>query len=220
MHASVNGKRSEAIDCPPSRRWQDVVEAAQQALAASLAGALRHGGLDRSSYQHWLATESAICRIHAVALEALADWHVSSPSLRATAHAWATRIRDDALAAAADVRAIDGMAPALPVEIGRWQAFMETASGSSRAGEALGAVVLHARLMHGQASAPLTTVAELPFITLQGRRYLLRRAQGPGGTPGCDALLQAYSGSALAAGAQRAAAWYGAAMRTVLSSPA
>lgn len=220
MHAAVNGERNETVDGRPARRWQEVIELAQQALAATLEDAMRDGRLNRPTYQHWLATESAICRINALALDALADWHVSSPPLRATAYAWATAMRGDALAAAADVRGIDGMAAAMPSQIGPWQAFLESASRSSRAGEALGAVVLHARLMHGPARTAITAATELPFVPVRGSRYLLQRAQVQIGDTACDALLHAYAGSALAAGAQRAAAWYRAAVQTVLSPPA
>src|SRR5688572_3747142 len=54
-----------ALDARPSRRWQDVVLVAQQDLAAALAGAVADGRLNRHTYQHWLATESAVCRINA-----------------------------------------------------------------------------------------------------------------------------------------------------------
>lgn len=220
MQAAVIGERNETVDGCPARRWQDVVELAQHRLTATLEDALRDGRLGRATYQHWLATESAICRINALALDALADWHVSSPPLRTTAHAWATAMRGDALAAAADVRGIDGMAAAMPSQIGPWQAFLESTSRSSRAGEALGAVVLHARLMRGPARTTIAAVTELPFVPVRGSRYLLQRAQAQTGDAACDALLHAYAGSALAAGAQRAAAWYRAALETVLSSPA
>lgn len=220
MHAAFGERRA----APPAARavghWQDVVLQAQQGLAGLLALAAGSGRLDRQTYQHWLATESAICRINALALDALADWHVSLPQLRAVAHAWATSTRDDALVAAADVRAVDGMAAALPTQLGPWQAFLESASRSSRAGEALGAVVLHAKVLRGPVRGAIATISGLPFIPVRGSRYLLQRGQPemPGEQRHRNALLDAYSGAALAAGAQRAAGWYRDALAAVLGS--
>lgn len=219
MHiASARPFREPPADTRPPGRWQDVVLVAQQGLADVIASASADGRLNRQTYQHWLATESALCRINALALDAIADWHVSLPQLRAAAHAWATATRDDALAAAADVRSIDGMAKTMPSQLGQWQTFLESASRSSRAGEALGAVVLHASLMRGAMCDAITTVLELPFVPISGSRYLLqRRRQGVvGGHIRHEALLDAYSAAALASGAQRAADWYCAALAQVL----
>ena len=222
MQAVVGERRDASSTVRAGGHWQDVVLLAQQALAGTLAHAAANGRLNRQTYQHWLATESAICRINALALDALADWHVSLPQLRAVAHAWATATRDDALIAAADVRAIDGMAAALPSQLAPWQAFLESASRSSRAGEALGAVVLHAKLMRGPMRDAIAAVTELPFVPIRGSRYLLQRDQ-PEPTAEQrerDALLDAYSGAALAAGAQRAAGWYRDALAAVLGQAA
>ncbi len=201
------------------KRWQDVVLAAQQDLADTLADAIGDGRLDRHTYQHWLATESAICRLNALALDAVADWHVSLPQLRAVAHAWATTTRDDALVAAADVRGFDGMAPALPPQLAPWQAFLESAARSSRAGEALGAVVLHGELMRGPMRHATASVMEQRFLPIRGSRYLLLRGQQPTAAEQREreALLDAYSGTALAAGAMRAAAWHRDALASVLA---
>lgn len=192
---------------------------AQQELADTLMRAIGDGRLDRQTYQHWLATESAVCRINALALDALADWHVSVPQLRATARAWATTMRDHALAAAADVRQIDGIAAVTPSQFGLWQVFLQSASHSSRAGEALGAVVLHAQLMHGPVRDAIATVTALPCIPARGSRYLLQRSQPEAGfgQRDRDALLEAYSGTALSVGAQRAATWHRAALASVLA---
>lgn len=202
------------------KRWQDVVLAAQQDLADTLGDAIGDGRLDRHTYQHWLATESVICRLNALALDAVADWHVSLPQLRAVAHAWATTTRDDALVAAADVRGFDGMAPALPPQLVPWQAFLESAARSSRAGEALGAVVLHGELMRGPMRHATASVMELRFVPVRGSRYLLLRGQSPTAAELRErgALLDAYSGTALAAGAMRAAAWHRDALASVLAA--
>ena len=221
MQAVIGERRDASPSVRSAGHWQDVVLLAQQALAGTLAQAAADGRLNRQTYQHWLATESAICRINALALDALADWHVSLPQLRAVAHAWATATRDDALMAAADVRAIDGLAAALPSQLAPWQAFLETGSRSSRAGEALGAVVLHAWLMRGPMRDAIAAVTELSFVPIRGSRYLLRRGQPEAAAEQRerDALLDAYSGAALAAGAQRAAGWYREALAAVLAPP-
>lgn len=220
MQTGVGERRDASSTVRAGGHWQDVALRAQQELAGALAHAIAGNRLDRQAYQHWLATESAICRINALALDALADWHVSLPQLRAAAHAWATETRDDALVAAADVRAIDGMAAALPSQLGPWQVFLESASRSSRAGEALGAVVLHAKLMRGPMRDAIAVVTGLPFVPIRGSRYLLQRGQPESAArqQDRDALLDAYSGAALAAGAQRAAGWYRDALATVLSA--
>lgn len=207
-----------ALDVRPSRRWQDVVLVAQQDLAAALAGAVADGRLNRQTYQHWLATESAVCRINALALDAVADWHVSQPHLRAAVHAWATTMRDDALVAAADVRAIDGMTAATPPPLVPWQAFLESTSRSSRAGEALGAVVLHAGLMRGPMHKAITAMLALPFVSPRCGGYLLQRRQSDLAAihDARQALLDAYAAAALATGAQRAADWHRAALESVL----
>lgn len=219
MNTESTRRSSEVtLDARPPRRWQDVVLVAQQDFAGALAGAIADGRLNRQTYQHWLATESAVCRINALALDAVADWHISQPQLRAAVHAWATMMRDDALAAAADVRAIDGMAAATPRPLVQWQAFLESASRSSRAGEALGAVVLHAGLMRGPMHEAITAVLELPFVPRRGGGYLLQRRQSDVAAvhDGRQALLDAYAAAALATGAQRAADWHCAALESVL----
>ena len=196
MQAAIGERRDASPTVRSGGHWQDVVLLAQQALAGTLVHAAADGRLNRQTYQHWLATESAICRINALALDALADWHVSLPQLRAVAHAWATATRDDALVAAADVRAIDGMAAALPSQLAPWQAFLEIGSRSSRAGEALGAVVLHARLMRGPMRDAIAAVTELPFVPIRGSRYLLQRGQpeaaaGNGSATRCSTPIRA-----------------------------
>jgi hypothetical protein len=221
MH-TVRAQRviEESFGDAPARRWQEGLLRAQQELADALLGGIGDGRLNRASYQHWLATESAVCRINALALDALADWHVSLPQLRATAHAWATTMRDHGLAAAADVRAIDGIAATPPSQFGLWQVFLQSASHGSRAGEALGAVVLHDQLMQGPARDAIAVVAAQPFA--RGGRYLLQRAQPApaAGQRDRDSLLDAYSGAALAVGTLRAATWYRAALAMVLAPAA
>lgn len=214
-------RRCESVTDPRGpRHWQDVAEAAQQDLAAVLASAITEGGLDRQTYQHWLAMESAVCRLNALALDAVAEWHVSQPQLRSAVHAWATAMRDDALVAAADVRAIDGIAAATPAELVPWQLFLESASRSSRAGEALGAVMLHARLLRGPMRATIAAIMALPFVPVRGGRYLLQRTRADAGhlEQHREALLDGYSATALAAGAQRAAGWHRAALQRVLAA--
>lgn len=202
------------------RAWPQIVELAQQSLARMLAAAVADGRLDRLRYLHWLAMESATSRIGALALERVADWHGAQPPLRSAALGWATSLREDALAAAADVRALDGVLPPPPARLSRWHAYVESASPSPRAGEALGTALLHARLFQGAAHAATDLVLELPFLAQGGRSWLLRRR-----TPEAarrlrdrETLLDAWSAMALAAGAQRAAAWHGEALAEVLGA--
>ncbi len=219
MHASVGTHIRDLIEAAhPGRRWQDVVLAAQLDTADALASAIGEGRLNRHSYQHWLATESALCRLNALAMEALSAWHGAQPTLRSAAQGWSTALRADALAAAADVRWIGGTTAAMPPQLGTWQTFLESACLSARAGEALGAIVLHVRLMRGPMREAIAAIAELPFAAGDSCSYLLQRRQPETGPDhhGREALLDAYSGAALAVGAQRAAEWYRAALVSVL----
>ena len=199
----------------PARRWQDVVELARVELAEALARSIGSGRFDRRCYQNWLAMESAACRIGALSLDAVACWHSSQTALLATARNWANDLREDAQAAARDVRVLDGMAAAPPAALGQWHAFAGAAGGSQRAGEVLGAVLLHGQLLGGPMRAVAAAIGALPFAL--GGHYLPRRAQAGYATEaGCDLLLDAYAATALAVGAQRAAGWYRAAMVEIL----
>jgi len=197
-----------------ARRWQDVVELAQAETAGVLLRALALGRFDRVRYQNWLAMESVLCRIGALSLDAVASWHGSRPALQQTVADWAARLREDAHAASHDIRLLDGMAQASPRALAEWHAFASAAGSSQRAGEVLGAVLLHERLSRGPMEAVLATVATLPFGI--GGQYLKRRlraaAAGDAGPPGCDALLDAYAAASLALGAQRGASWHAAAL--------
>lgn len=220
MHANVGTLSTDLRDAARTGRcWQDVVLAAQLDLADDLARAIGEGRLHRASYQHWLATESALCGLDALALDALSAWHGPQPTLRAAAQGWATAMRGDALAATADIGKIDAVTVALPQPLGSWQAFVASACASARAGEALGAVVLHARLLHGPMREAIAAVVALPFVAGHAGSYLLQRGQPDTGPQQQrrEALLDAYSAAALAAGAQRAADWYRAVMDAVLA---
>lgn len=197
-----------------ARRWEDVVELARVEVAEALSRSIGLGRFDRVRYQNWLAMESVICRIGALSLDAVASWHGSQPAWQATAQAWAARLREDARTAAHDVRVLDGVAHAPPAALGAWHAFAVEAGGSQRAGEALGAVLMHDRLMDGAMRPVALTIAGLPFGI--GGQYLQRRLAAASGPDGCDALLDAYAASSLAVGAQRAAHWCAAAVGDVL----
>lgn len=196
------------------RRWQDVVELAQVDVAQALARSIGLGRFDRASYQNWLAMESVLCRIGALSLDAVASWHDSRPAWQATARAWAARLREDAHTAAHDVRVLDGVADASPVALSAWHAFAAEAGGSQRAGEALGTVLLHDRLIDGPMRPVAITITELPFVI--GSQYLRRRMEAPPAPEHCADLLDAYAAASLAVGAQRAAHWYAVAMAEVL----
>ena len=196
-----------------ARRWQEVVELAQVDVAEALARSIGLGRFDRVRYQNWLAMESVICRIGALSLEAVASWHGSQPAWRASAQAWAERLREDARTAAHDVRVLDGVADASPAALGAWHAFAVEAGGSQRAGEALGTVLLHDRLVDGPMRPVAVTVCELPFGV--GSQYLRRRMEARSPADRGE-LLDAYAAASLAVGAQRAAHWYAAAMAEVL----
>jgi hypothetical protein len=200
------------------RRWQDVVALARVGVAETLARAIAQGALTRNGYQDWLAVESVACRIGALSLDAVAGWHVNQPVLRATALAWALELRDRAQSAARDVRVVDGMAAAPPPTIAQWHAFVCSAAASQRAGEALGSVLLHGHLFAEPMRAVIATILEMPFS--RGGQYLAARLRAdlPAATQEeRDALCNAYSASALAVGAQRAAGWYRAALSAVMS---
>jgi len=201
--------------------WPQVLASAQSALADALADAIAERRLDRQRYQHWLAMEFALARIGAGVLERLGAWHGGEPSLRATALEWATALRDDARAAAADVRALDGIAPPPPAALAHWHVYAEAACRSQRAGEALGTVLLHAQLLEDREHGIVELLLELPFLATEGHRWLKRRGRA---APTSDAgnrqaLINAWSASALAAGAQRAADWHRDALAEVLHAP-
>lgn len=200
----------------PARRCQDVVELARVEVAALLARCIGQGALDRSRYQNWLAMESVVCRIGALSLDAVAGWHGAQPACQAIARAWSARLREDARAAAYDVRALDGMADGAPAVLRAWHAFAVQAGGSQRAGEALGAVVLHDGLFGGPMRPVAKAIADLPFGV--AARYLHRRLDDAGEDAGRAELLDAYAAASLAAGAQRAAKWYVAATGEVLGT--
>lgn len=200
-----------------ARRWQDVVASAQHDLAEALAGSLHAGRLDRQRYQNWLAMEAGLCRISALSLETIAGWHGAQPELRDASRGWASELGELALAAACDIRALDGVANALPAALAVWHAFADGAAGSQRAGEVLGAVLLHSRLAGGPAGEVLALLAASPGPSASAR-FVARRLQA-GHAAGREALLEAYSASALTIGACRARLWYRSALDTVLRSP-
>ena len=202
--------------------WPQVVAAAQSSLADALAEAISARLLDRQRYQHWLAMEFELARIGAGVLERLAGWHGGEPALHATALAWAASLRDDARAAAADVRELDGIAPPLPGPVAHWHLYADAASRSQRAGEALGTVLLHAQLLEAPERGIVELVLELPFLALGGNSWLRRRNSvvATGRMGDRQALVDAWSATALAAGAQRAADWHREALAEVLHAPA
>jgi hypothetical protein len=200
--------------------WTQMAAYAQQVLAGALAAAIADERLDRERYQQWMAMESAACRIGALVLDRLAEWHGTQPQLRSTALGWATSLREDALAAAADVRALDGFAASPPETLARWHAYVEAACHSPRAGEALGTVLLHSHLLHGAARDAIDLVLELPYLATGGHDWLLRRREQPNARVARERaeLTETWSNAALAAGAQRAAAWHREALHMVLTS--
>lgn len=206
----------------PSRggRWPDVLDQAQQRLAQTVLAAVAAGQMDRAAYQQWLAIEYALCQVDQRALLAIADWHRHQPALRSAALEWAAEAGEHAHQAATDIRALDGIAAAPAPQVEAWRRFVDTASTSTRAGETLGAVVLHACLMRGPARSAIAMVRTLSFATGPTGGHLLCRSFSRTG-PACDAresLLQAYSATALAVGAHRAAAWHHAALAAAFTT--
>lgn len=199
------------------RGVEEAILSAQLDLAEDLARAICEGRLTTSRYQHWLACESVLCRLHARALERLSEWHGAQPTLRAAAQQWSMAMCGDALAAAAGSQR-HVLAP-MPQLIA-WQTFLESTTWSSRAGEAVGAVVLHARLMHGPMHETVKAIALLPQARGDRGQYLLQRCRAEPGAQqqGRSALLDAYSRTALGAGARRVADWYRALLGQVLEA--
>lgn len=205
---------------PRGGRWREVLDQAQQRLAKAVLAAIAAGRLDRGAYQQWLALEYTLCRIDQRALAAIADWHRPQPVLRSAALAWAAEIDEHANLAATAIRALDGIAAVPTPQVEAWRRFVDTASGSARAGETLGAVALHTCLMRGAARSAIAVVRTLPFAAGTAGSHLLCRSLSQAG-PACDAresLLQAYSATALAVGAQRAAAWHRSALAAAFTT--
>jgi hypothetical protein len=201
------------------QRWQDVARLAQLDVAEALSRAIGNGGLDQDVYRNWLAMESALCRIGALSLDAAARWHASQPALQAGALAWSGQLREQAACAAQDVQALGGNAAVSELPLAQWRAFIESTCGSQRAGEAIGTVLLHAHLSEGPMRSLLATIRTLPFAGPAWERYLLCRLRpmDEAARQQREALLDAYSATALATGAERAARWYGAAMMRLLA---
>lgn len=202
----------------PQPRWQDTLASTQDALVALVGPLAGSGRIDATTCAHWLATESALCRINALALDAAGTWFDAQATTLAVLQAWATQFRQDAHAAAADIRALGGIAGQLPTQLQAWQDFVQVACGSLRVGEALGAVLLHGRAMRGPAREAVARVIALPAVA-PGSTYLRRRLQ-PDSLATHDAralVLEQYAASALGAGARRAADWYLAALHSVLA---
>lgn len=191
-----------------ARPWPDVLLRAQRAVATELEQAAGPAGFDRAAYLDWLSGEAAIAVLCADAMDVLSAWHANAAVARATAQAWAAGLRELARLAAADLRTMDagGASPSPLIEA--WSGFLVGASGSQRAGEALGAIALHSRVLPGRAEAALDAMAAAPFAR-SASRYVAQRRQAEGAAVRAqrDDLLGAYAAIAIAAGAQRAAIW-------------
>lgn len=198
-------------------RWQDVAERTQAELAATLAAAMAEGRFDRAHYRCWLAVDSALSRTGALVLERLADWHGAQPPLRAAARSWAHDLREDAIAAAADLRTFGADAVPLPPVLAHWHGYAVAACGSPRAGEALGTVLLQGTLLHGPAQRIANEVMALPPLSAGRHDWLRRRqrAQVPDVAAARAELCAAWPASALATGARRARDWYRAALEAI-----
>lgn len=191
-----------------ARRWEDVLRPAQRIAAERFAQAGGPDGFGPQAYLDWLMVEAAVAVLCAGAMDDLAAWHGSEPGLRGTAQAWAVELRGMARLAAADLRAIGGVVSPPPPLVEEWRVFLEDASGSQRAGEALGAIALHSRLLPGRAGPALSALLGLP-VARAAPHYLARRghAEADAVRVARDGLLDAYAGAALVAGAQRASTW-------------
>lgn len=189
-------------------RWPDLLLRAQGNVAERLERIVALGGFGPGEYPGWLMGEAAVAVMCAEAMDALAGWHATTPELRATSRAWAADLRQLARLAATDMRALASPGRAATPVLEEWRVFLASASGSQRAGEALGAVALHARLFPGRAGPVLEAMCGMPFAR-SASRYLARRREGETGAVRVarDQLLDAYAEAALAAGAQRATLW-------------
>lgn len=191
-----------------TRPWPDVLLRAQRAIALELEQAARPGGFGREAYFDWLCGEAAIAVLCADAMDVLSAWHVNDARARSTAQAWAGGLRELARLAAADLRVMEAGSSTPTPLLEAWSGFLADASGSQRAGEALGAIALHSRVLPGRGAAALDAMAAAPFVRAASR-YLARRRRGESDAERAqrDELLGAYAATAIAAGAQRAAAW-------------
>lgn len=189
-----------------ARRWQEAIALAQGERAKALGRRLEEGRLDRIRYRNWLAMELEACRIGVLSLQAVAAWHGPQPALQMAALAWTDRVREDAHAAAHDLHTLDAAPPPPVLLLQQWRTFAGAAGSSQRAGEVLGAALLHDGLFDGPMHAVATAISALPFAV--DGRYLSRRLRSASGTAAEQtALLGAYAATALAVGAQRAAGW-------------
>ncbi len=195
-------------DRADTRRWEDVLRRAQRIASERLAQAGGPEGFGPQGYLDWLMVEAAVAVLCAGAMDDLAAWHGSEPGLRGAAQAWAVELRGMARLAAADLRAAGGVASPTPPLVEEWRVFLEDASGSQRAGEALGAIALQSRLLPGRAGPALSALLALPVVRAAPQYLARRRQPEPDAVRVArDGLLGAYAGAALAAGARRASAW-------------
>ncbi|HVI59427.1 MAG TPA: hypothetical protein VM619_11250 [Luteimonas sp.] len=197
-------------------RWTAVLESAQAELAQKLARSIAIGGFGHRPYLGWLGLESAACRLGVLSLDAVARWHGHQVRLREAAKAWGSRLHALAQAAEGDAYALGGSPLAPQRALLQWQAFISMAAASQRAGEVLGGALLQTHLSAGPVRPLLAAIARLPDGLLADR-YVQRRLMDDVDVSDRDALLDAYAQSALAVGARRAAGWYAAALRPVLT---
>lgn len=197
------------------QRWPELLRRAQRDLSERMEQTAGGAGFGPRAYLDWLALAADLDSLCAEAMDALAGWHASEPGLLATAQAWAVELRGMAWLASVDLRAIGEAPSAPPPLLEKWRRFLAVASVSQRAGEALGAIALHSRLFPGVADTALVAWVARPFARTASQ-YLRRRRQPEAAAVRAarDRLLDAYAHAALAAGAQRAAAWHRAAIAT------
>jgi len=199
-------QQSMASPVRPVPPWVEIVEDTAFSLGTMLDAAIADECL-RARFPHWLMLESAICRVSAQALEGLANWHVAAPDLHSVALDWAAEIRDRGWRAEGEARALGVDATPSAVGLEAWRRFAASAASSTQAGEALGAVLLHERLMQGVARQAVSAAVQ---SVGSASDYLRRRSQPERAIDRAarDVLLNAYSATALATGARRAAGWY------------
>ena len=192
----------------PARNLAEAILQIQLDTVAMLTDAIAAGRFSRIRYQDWLAMESAACRVGALALDTVANWHGAKPELQAAAWAWAAEQREFAQLAAADIRNMDGFATSPPPELAQWHAYIVEVGQTQRAGEVLGAAALQAGMLRGPVRDILAVLATLP-AAVSANAYLSRRLQSDAGALHQQriALQNEYAAAALAVGARRAADW-------------
>lgn len=166
-------RRQEAPLALGARPLEQVVHRARLDLADGLVAAIAAGRLGPQAYLRWIACEHALASAGAATLVGIAGR--AEGALRGRVLAFSATLHAQAAMAAADVRRTSGMASTTGiVALDHWRDYYDL-HAHARPWRVLGAMALHASGMDGPATAAVSAVLGLPFLSVRGATYLLHR---------------------------------------------